>query len=161
MKKFLVLGIVLTLLSSSMPLVQALEQNQNQAMGIAPDSPFYFFQGWMEGFGGLFRGGDPAFHEELAQRRQAEIQYLQEKNQEQVIEQLRLRERLQEHQQEAVRVRTEAQIRDGEGSGTQTETQTQNEGESQQAGSGTGSGTQSGTGSGTQGETGTGTQGGR
>jgi hypothetical protein len=140
MKKILALGIVLALLVSGIPLAQAQEenQNQNQALGIPPDSPFYFFQGWMEGFGGLFRGGDPAFHEELAQRRQAEIQYLQERNQEQLIEQLRLRERLQEHQQEAVRIRTEEQTRAGEGSGMQTETQTQNEGESQQAGSGTG-----------------------
>jgi hypothetical protein len=139
MKKFLVLGIILTLIVSGMPLVQANmeSQNQNQAMGIPPDSPFYFFQGLMEGFGGLFRGGDPAFHEELALRRQAEIQYLQERNQTQLIEQLRLREKLQEHQQEAVRVRTEEQTRAGEGSGTQTETQTQNEGENQQVGSGT------------------------
>lgn len=140
MKKFLVLGIILSLIVSGMPLVQAQEeQNQNQALGIPPDSPFYFFQGLMEGFGGLFRGGDPAFHEELAQRRQAEIQYLQERNQTQLIEQLQLREKLQEHQQEAARVRTEQQTREGEGSGMQTETQTQNEGGSQQVGSGIGS----------------------
>ena len=141
MKKFLVLGIILTLIVSGMPLAQANmeSQNQNQAMGIPPDSPFYFFQGLMEGFGGLFRGGDPAFHEELALRRQAEIQYLQERNQTQLIEQLQLREKLQEHQQEATRVRTEQQTREGEGSGMQTETQTQNEGENQQVGSGTGS----------------------
>jgi hypothetical protein len=139
MKKFLVLGIILTLIVSGMPLVQANmeSQNQNQAMGIPPDSPFYFFQGLMEGFGGLFRGNDPAFHEELALRRQAEIQYLQERNQTQLIEQLRLREKLQEHQQETIRTRTEQQIREGEGSGMQTETQ--NEGENQQVGSGTGS----------------------
>ena len=141
MKKFLVLGIILTLIISGMPLAQANmeNQNQNQALGIPPDSPFYFFQGWMEGFGGLFRGNDPAFHEELALRRQAEIQYLQERNQTQLIEQLQLRERLQEHQQEALRIRTEEQMRAGEGSGMQTETQTQNEGGSQQVGSGTGS----------------------
>ena len=138
MKKILILGITLILLTSMIPLTQAQEQNQNQnqAMGIAPDSPFYFFQGWMEGFGGLYRGGDPEFHEELAQRRQAEIQYLQERNQLQLIEQLRLNERLQEHQQEAVRTRTEQQTRAGDGSGTQTEKQTQNEGESQQVGIG-------------------------
>ena len=81
MNKILVLSITLLLLISGMPLAQAQEQNQNQAMGIPPDNPFYFFQGWMEGFGGLFRGGDPEFHDELAQRRQAEIQYLQQKNQ--------------------------------------------------------------------------------
>ncbi|MBN2203121.1 MAG: hypothetical protein JW700_02975 [Candidatus Aenigmarchaeota archaeon] len=138
MKKILVLGIVLTLLISGVPLVSANmeNQNQNQAMGIAPDSPFYFFQGWMEGFGGLFRGGDPEFHEELAQRRQAEIQYLQERNQNQLIEQLGLRAKLQEHQEEAQRVRAEVQAREGNGSGVQTETQTQNEGETQQTGSG-------------------------
>ena len=153
MKKFLVLGVVLTLLISGIPLAHANmeNQNQNQAMGIPPDSPFYFFQGLMEGFGGLFRGGDPAFHEELALRRQAEIQYLQERNQTQLIEQLQLREKLQEHQQEAERIRTEAQVRTGEGSGTQTETQTQNEGENQQVGSGTGSqGESQGSGSGQQ-----------
>ena len=153
MKKFLVLGVVLTLLISGIPLAHANmeNQNQNQAMGIPPDSPFYFFQGLMEGFGGLFRGGDPAFHEELALRRQAEIQYLQERNQTQLIDQLQLREKLQEHQQEAERIRTEAQVRTGEGSGTQTETQTQNEGENQQVGSGTGSqGESQGSGSGQQ-----------
>ena len=128
MKKILILGITLLLLVSEIPLVQAQEENQNQAMGIAPDNPFYFFQGWMESFGGLFRGGDPEFHDELAQRRQAEIGYLQERNQEQLIEQLRLRERLQEHQQEAETVRE--RIREGElqGSGSMDN---ENQGESQ------------------------------
>lgn len=154
MNKTLTLGIALSLLVLGTPMVYALDQAQTQAMGIAPDSPFYFFKGWMEGFNGIFRGGDPAFHEELAQIRQIEMQYLQERNQSQLIEQLGLRERLQEQQQEAQRIRTEQQTRAGEGSGTQTEQQTMNEGQTSQTGSGTqGGSTDSGSSqSGTQGQ---------
>ncbi|UCG95680.1 MAG: DUF4382 domain-containing protein [archaeon] len=111
MKNTLVLGITFLLVLAGT--VQA-QQQQSQAMGIPPDSPFYFFQGWSEGFHGMFRGGDPEFHEELAMRRQAEIWYLEEKGEEGLIERLRLRERAQEHFEEAQRMRQMAQQRASE-----------------------------------------------
>lgn len=85
--------------------VNAANENQNQHMGIKPDSPFYFFQGVSEGFTGLFRGRDPVFHEELAMRRQSEIQYLRQQGKEELIEKRRLQERYQEHIQKAEQAR--------------------------------------------------------
>lgn len=91
-------------------------ENQNQYMGIKPDSPFYFFQGVKEGFGGLFRGGNPEFHEELAKRRQAEMQYLQEQGKQKLIEKLQLRERKEEHNEKAQQIREQIRKREeGEG----------------------------------------------
>lgn len=133
MKRNLILGIAL-LVVLAMPLVQAQQQNRN--MGIPPDSPFYFMQGWSEGFSGVFRGGDPEFHEELAMRRQAEIQYLEEKGENGLIERLRLRERAQEHQQEAQRVRTREREGNPETGQGPNENQGETQGSDQQGGSG-------------------------
>lgn len=130
MNKTLILGTTLLLVLSAIPLARA---QQNQAMGVPPDSPFYFFQGWSEGFQGFFRGGDPEFHEELALRRQAEIQYLQGKGEEGLIQRLRLRERLQEHQQEALQIRERE--REREGSPETGQGPMENEGETQGSGS--------------------------
>lgn len=132
MKKTFILGIALLLVLSSIPLAQA---QQNQAMGIPPDSPFYFFQGWSEGFQGMFRGGDPEFHEELALRRQAEVGYLEGKGEEGLIQRLRLRERLQEHQKEAMQIRERERVREGNPETGQGPMETENQGETQGSGS--------------------------
>jgi len=142
-QKIAILLSVLTIFLVAFP-VSAANENMNQYLGIKPDSPFYFFQGIREGFGGLFKGNDPEFHEQLAMRRQAEMEYLKEQGRDDLIEKRRLQERYQLHMEKAEQVREQQRIREenqlGEQKGETERVQNRTEEENQGEGSGQGSG---------------------